>query len=148
MQVECAFLEEGPLRAGQWASRAAALFPEQREPSVSTEALGRLQIVQQSTRALSARSEVVADRSLSSQNPSSLSTATFLAPHLYPNMSAMEVDVAPAAPLKRTRGESLMDAFAEYRLELDTHYDRRERIVKQSRDITAQSKKLIFSAHR
>lgn len=41
-----------------------------------------------------------------------------------------------------------MDAFTSFRSELDEHQDRRERIVKQSRDITAASKKLIFSAHR
>lgn len=63
-------------------------------------------------------------------------------------MASMDVDAVAPATLKRTRGESLLDAFAEYRAELDTHYDRRERIIKQSRDITAQSKKLIFSAHR
>ncbi|ORY58341.1 Translin [Leucosporidium creatinivorum] len=63
-------------------------------------------------------------------------------------MATMEIDTPAPATLKRTRGQSLMDAFAEYRAELDTHYDRRERIIKQSRDITAQSKKLIFSAHR
>jgi hypothetical protein len=63
-------------------------------------------------------------------------------------MATMDVDAPAPATLKRTRGESLLNAFAEYRAELDTHYDRRERIIKQSRDITAQSKKLIFSAHR
>lgn len=70
-------------------------------------------------------------------------------------MTEMQVDAIAAADsfiaaptLKRTRGESLMDSFAEYRAELDSHSDRRERIIKQSRDITASSKKLIFSAHR
>lgn len=32
--------------------------------------------------------------------------------------------------------------FDSFRTELDTHYDRRERIVKASRDITAASKKM------
>lgn len=42
----------------------------------------------------------------------------------------------------------LLQAFAVYSSELDQHYDRRERIIKTSRDITALSKKLIFHLHR
>ena len=38
--------------------------------------------------------------------------------------------------------------FEEFRSELDEHYDRRERIIKASRDITAASKKLIFTLQR
>ncbi|CAG8503110.1 18456_t:CDS:2 [Rhizophagus irregularis] len=38
--------------------------------------------------------------------------------------------------------------FTSLRVTLDHHYDRKERIVKQSRDITGLSKKLIFLAHR
>lgn len=34
------------------------------------------------------------------------------------------------------------DMFEGFRDELDQHHDRRERIVKASRDITAQSKKV------
>lgn len=34
------------------------------------------------------------------------------------------------------------DMFAHFRDELDEHHDRRERIVKASRDVTAQSKKM------
>lgn len=34
------------------------------------------------------------------------------------------------------------DMFAGFRDELDEHHDRRERIVKVSRDVTAQSKKM------
>ncbi|KAK4052063.1 hypothetical protein OIV83_002357 [Microbotryomycetes sp. JL201] len=49
---------------------------------------------------------------------------------------------------KRPRQQTLMDSFQEYRAELDEHHDRRERIIKQSRDITAMSKKAIFAAHR
>ncbi|KAH6609402.1 translin-associated x [Trichoderma cornu-damae] len=33
--------------------------------------------------------------------------------------------------------------FEEFRDELDEHYDRRERIIKASRDVTAQSKKMV-----
>jgi hypothetical protein len=34
------------------------------------------------------------------------------------------------------------DMFEGFRDELDEHHDRRERIVKASRDVTAQSKKM------
>ncbi|SPO02077.1 related to translin-associated protein X [Cephalotrichum gorgonifer] len=43
------------------------------------------------------------------------------------------------------RFQSLFEGF---RAELDEHYDRRERIVKASRDATALSKKIIFALHR
>jgi Translin family len=42
----------------------------------------------------------------------------------------------------------LTSTFTEIRDKLDSHYDRRERLVKISRDITALSKKMIFSLHR
>ncbi|KAL2890763.1 Translin-associated protein X [Ceratocystis lukuohia] len=38
--------------------------------------------------------------------------------------------------------------FEQFRDELDEHYDRKERIVKASRDVTAASKKIIFSLQR
>ncbi|RVX72199.1 hypothetical protein B0A52_04403 [Exophiala mesophila] len=38
--------------------------------------------------------------------------------------------------------------FESYRSELDQHHDRREKIIKASRDITAQSKKIIFALQR
>ncbi|CDH55779.1 translin-associated protein x [Lichtheimia corymbifera JMRC:FSU:9682] len=38
--------------------------------------------------------------------------------------------------------------FKNCRNVLDAHHDRRERIIKLSRDITAQSKKMIFALHR
>lgn len=38
--------------------------------------------------------------------------------------------------------------FGAFRDELDEHYDRRERLIKISRDITNASKKIIFSLHR
>ncbi|ORY98592.1 translin associated factor X [Syncephalastrum racemosum] len=38
--------------------------------------------------------------------------------------------------------------FTECRDTLDKHYDKRERIIKLSRDITAQSKKYVFALHR
>ncbi|KAF2691888.1 Translin [Lentithecium fluviatile CBS 122367] len=38
--------------------------------------------------------------------------------------------------------------FEGFRTELDEHHDRRERIIKASRDITAASKKIIFTLQR
>ncbi|MCJ1390650.1 hypothetical protein MMC18_003511 [Xylographa bjoerkii] len=38
--------------------------------------------------------------------------------------------------------------FSTFRIELDEHHDRRERVIKASRDITALSKKMIFSLQR
>ncbi|TKA55302.1 hypothetical protein B0A49_12210 [Cryomyces minteri] len=38
--------------------------------------------------------------------------------------------------------------FETFRAELDEHHDRRERVIKASRDITAASKKIIFSLQR
>lgn len=60
---------------------------------------------------------------------------------------------APAAP-EATMSEAsepvspVLSLFQAYSAELDEHYDRRERIIKTSRDITALSKKLIFHLHR
>ena len=36
----------------------------------------------------------------------------------------------------------IMSMFEQFRAELDEHHDRRERIIKASRDITAASKKM------
>ncbi|CAK4030625.1 Translin-associated X [Lecanosticta acicola] len=41
-----------------------------------------------------------------------------------------------------------MSMFERFRAELDEHHDRRERIIKASRDITAASKKIIFTLQR
>ncbi|RMZ91671.1 hypothetical protein DV736_g1115, partial [Chaetothyriales sp. CBS 134916] len=46
-------------------------------------------------------------------------------------------DVSPFIPM-----------FEQFRAELDEHHDRRERIIKTSRDVTAQSKKIIFALQR
>ncbi|KAI8878174.1 Translin [Backusella circina FSU 941] len=43
---------------------------------------------------------------------------------------------------------NIKDFFTDARDTLDRHHDRRERIIKVSRDITAQSKKMIFALHR
>ncbi|KAI5818083.1 Translin [Pyronema omphalodes] len=41
-----------------------------------------------------------------------------------------------------------MPMFLNFRAELDEHHDRRERVIKVSRDVTATSKKMIFSLQR
>ncbi|KAK4547094.1 hypothetical protein LTR36_001315 [Oleoguttula mirabilis] len=46
------------------------------------------------------------------------------------------------------RQSPLMPMFEHFRAELDEHHDRRERIIKASRDITAASKKIIFTLQR
>ncbi|KDN43335.1 Translin [Tilletiaria anomala UBC 951] len=47
-----------------------------------------------------------------------------------------------------TSPSTLLDAFAGFRAELDSHHDRNERLVRFSRDVTAESKKLIFLLQR
>ncbi|TQB70467.1 hypothetical protein MPDQ_000435 [Monascus purpureus] len=54
-------------------------------------------------------------------------------------MAAAESDRPPTA---------IQSIFSTFRDELDQHHDRRERIIKASRDITALSKKVIFSLQR
>ncbi|KAI0932577.1 hypothetical protein AcV7_000360 [Taiwanofungus camphoratus] len=44
--------------------------------------------------------------------------------------------------------DSIIRAFDEFRDELDDHNDRRERLIKNSRDVTDLSKKIIFLLHR
>lgn len=45
-------------------------------------------------------------------------------------------------------GPVIQSIFENFRSELDEHHDRRERIIKASRDITALSKKIIFALQR
>ncbi|GAA99703.1 uncharacterized protein L969DRAFT_89557 [Mixia osmundae IAM 14324] len=47
-----------------------------------------------------------------------------------------------------SRADDITTAFRSFREELDEHHDRREAIIKVSRDVTALSKKLIFHLHR
>lgn len=42
----------------------------------------------------------------------------------------------------------IMQAFREFQKELDDRNDKHERLVKLSRDITIESKRLIFLLHR
>lgn len=46
------------------------------------------------------------------------------------------------------RPSPFMPMFETFRAELDEHHERRERIIKASRDITASSKKIIFTLQR
>jgi hypothetical protein len=51
-------------------------------------------------------------------------------------------DGAPNDKKKPESDSPYIPMFETFRAELDEHHDRRERIVKTSRDITAQSKKM------
>ncbi|KIX00245.1 uncharacterized protein Z518_10384 [Rhinocladiella mackenziei CBS 650.93] len=58
----------------------------------------------------------------------------------------MEIDPYSSSPGENASPFILM--FESFRSELDEHHDRRERIIKVSRDVTAQSKKIIFALQR
>lgn len=55
------------------------------------------------------------------------------------NMRSNEAKQKPAAPVTQ-----FTPMFSKFRDELDEHHDRRERIIKASRDVTALSKKMYF----
>ena len=57
---------------------------------------------------------------------------------LHPKDTIMAEAEAESAP-------SILSIFETFRDELDEHHDRRERIIKKSRDITALSKKMYAS---
>lgn len=44
-----------------------------------------------------------------------------------------------------SRSSPFLPMFEAFRAELDEHHDRRERVIKASRDITAASKKMSVS---
>lgn len=52
----------------------------------------------------------------------------------------------PAKPAQDAPRGRFHDMFENFRDELDEHHDRRERIIKASRDITALSKKMCVRA--
>ncbi|KAF9876901.1 hypothetical protein CkaCkLH20_05747 [Colletotrichum karsti] len=54
------------------------------------------------------------------------------------NMRTHEAKQKPAAPVTQ-----FTPMFSKFRDELDEHHDRRERIIKASRDVTALSKKIV-----
>ncbi|CAK7205246.1 hypothetical protein SEUCBS139899_008013 [Sporothrix eucalyptigena] len=54
-------------------------------------------------------------------------------------------NAVPSAPTVRNAYTPMFERFRDH---LDAHHDRRERVVKASRDITALSKKIIFALQR
>lgn len=58
----------------------------------------------------------------------------------------MEVD--PDLKLEESFDPEVQSFFYECSNKLDTHHDRHERLVKLSRDITIESKRVIFLLHR
>jgi hypothetical protein len=54
--------------------------------------------------------------------------------------AAMAAEQEPTSTT--TSSSPIMSMFEGFRAELDEHHDRRERIIKASRDITASSKKM------
>ena len=56
----------------------------------------------------------------------------------------MEIGAAhpTAASASEDQTSPFIPIFEAFRAELDEHHDRRERIIKVSRDVTAQSKKM------
>lgn len=49
--------------------------------------------------------------------------------------------------LENAENKAMLDSFRQYGKELDDKHDRYERIVKISRDITIESKRIIFLLH-
>ena len=47
-----------------------------------------------------------------------------------------------------TEHSPMMQSFSKFQKELDSQYDKRERIIKLSRDLTIFSKRVIFALHR
>ena len=67
------------------------------------------------------------------------------------NTTTTDTTDTPPAKSAATMDEpstKILSIFGTFRDELDEHHDRRERIIKTSRDITALSKKIIFSLQR
>ncbi|EJD04301.1 Translin [Fomitiporia mediterranea MF3/22] len=60
----------------------------------------------------------------------------------------MTTDPSPSPPRVLQTHDEIVSAFSLMRDELDEHNDRRERLVKTSRDITIIAKRVIFLLHR
>ena len=58
------------------------------------------------------------------------------------NMAGVKHKLDGGAVTPETATHSFIPIFEAFRTELDEHHDRRERIAKASRDITALSKKM------
>ncbi|KAE8355699.1 Translin family-domain-containing protein [Aspergillus coremiiformis] len=59
-----------------------------------------------------------------------------------------QLSLQPTNPTMTEPSTQILSIFETFRNELDEHHDRRERLTKISRDITALSKKIIFSLQR
>ncbi|KAJ1961139.1 hypothetical protein GGI12_003416 [Dipsacomyces acuminosporus] len=68
-------------------------------------------------------------------------------PRYNKNAANGEQSAANQEPVSETK-RAILENFTAYRDTLDAHYDQRERIIKCSRDITALSKKIVFSLLR
>ena len=53
-----------------------------------------------------------------------------------------------AEDLTMNESSQFLSIFEGFKAELDEHHDRRERIIKAGRDVTAGSKKIIFALQR
>lgn len=69
-------------------------------------------------------------------------------PHKGLRASQPPVDTAARDAELLASNNPLMPMFLHFREELDEHHDRRERVIKASRDVTALSKKVIFTLQR
>ncbi|CAO1634787.1 unnamed protein product [Sympodiomycopsis kandeliae] len=63
-------------------------------------------------------------------------------------MAAVAVAPNVSDDFQQSRSEWIQSSFEGFRGEIDGHNDRRERLIKTSRDVTSLSKKLIFLLHR
>lgn len=57
-------------------------------------------------------------------------------------MGTKRSHAAMAEPQSESTSSPYMPMFEQFRKDLDEHHERRERIIKASRDVTASSKKL------
>ncbi|QKX64562.1 uncharacterized protein TRUGW13939_11737 [Talaromyces rugulosus] len=64
------------------------------------------------------------------------------------NPSVLGTADSAASMADDNTASAFQSVFENFRSELDQHHDRRERVIKASRDITALSKKIIFALQR
>ena len=69
----------------------------------------------------------------------SLQTSVFIMAGVKRKSEEMAGDAAVSSEVTRS---PFLPVFEDFQAELDEHHDRRERITKASRDVTAQSKKM------
>lgn len=60
----------------------------------------------------------------------------------------MEISQEQIKETEDTCNEEILSFFQDCSKKLDVHHDRHERLVKLSRDITIESKRVIFLLHR